>query len=222
MARRWTPELFPFLRHLSAEGRAEARRLTVARATRGQQLLQRGDPAGGAYLIVGGSLRAYYLTESGREATLYRVEPGGTCMLALSSSLNDQPYPAWVDAGPQGGQFVRIPQATLLRWLEREPEFRRYVFGVLSGQVFELMRVLEEAGSLLVEERVARFVLRRADPSGTLRITQAAMASELGTAREVVSRSLRSLVSAGVLETGRGRLRILDRTQLRQRSGEVG
>ena len=214
MGKAISPTPFPFMSRLSPLGQDEARALRLSRARAGQQLLQRGDPAGGAYLIVGGSLRAYYLTEGGREATLYRVETGGTCILALSSAINDEPYPAWVDAGPEGGQFVQVPQVLLRRWLEREPAFRDYVFGVLSGRVFELMQVLEESGSMLMEQRVARFILRRADPSGLLKITQAGLAAELGTAREVVSRAVRALVARGLIQSRRGHVQILDRHRL--------
>lgn len=208
---------FPFLARLSPAGQQEAQALRIVKAQRGQQLLQRGDPAGGAYLILGGSLRAYYLTEGGREATLYRVESGGTCILALSSALNDEPYPAWVEAGVHGGQFVQVPQPLLRRWLDREPAFRDYVFSVLSGRVFELMQVLEEAGSMVMEQRVARFILRRADSNGQLRVTQAGLAAELGTAREVVSRAIRALVAAGLIKSGRGHLQIRDRQRLAAR-----
>jgi CRP/FNR family transcriptional regulator len=71
------------------------------------------------------------------------------------------------------------------------------------------MRALEEAGSAQIEQRVARFLLSQACDN-QVRITQVGIASELGTAREVVFRSLRSLAEHGLIERGRGRIRILD------------
>jgi CRP/FNR family transcriptional regulator, anaerobic regulatory protein len=205
---------FPFLSELSAEGLQALAELPTTRVEPAQVLLQRGDPVDGAFLIVGGSLRAYYITSEGREATLYRVESGETCVLALTSAINRKPYPAWVDAGTQGGSLVRVPGAMFTRMLDDERAFRHFVFGALAGRVFELMQTLEETGSAQIEQRVARFLLRRMDSDGAVRATQSGIASELGTAREVVFRALRALSARNVVVTGRNRIQIIDAREL--------
>jgi CRP/FNR family transcriptional regulator, anaerobic regulatory protein len=212
---------FPFLARLTKVGRQELGALATASVPPAKRLLQRGDRANGAYLVVAGALRVYYIAGDGREATLYRVEPGGTCVLALSSTFNDEPYPAWVDAGPGGGEFVRVPSDVFHRLLEAESAFRSFVFGAISGRLFELMRTLEETGSLQVEQRVARYLLRQHvhEPDGHVRVSQIGIASELGTAREVVFRALRSLAARKLIETGRMRIRILDIDGLARVSG---
>jgi CRP/FNR family transcriptional regulator len=207
---------FPFLARLTPAGRRELVALVATRVGVGERLLERGDAAGGAYFVVGGSLRVYYITAEGREATLYHVEPGGTCVLALTATFNEEPYPAWVEAGQGGAAFVRVPGAVFHRLLDVEPELRRFVFTVLSGRVFELMRSLEEAGSAQVEQRVARYLLRRREPDGFVRVSQVGIASELGTAREVVFRALRSLSEQGLVETGRMRIRLIDVARLNE------
>jgi CRP/FNR family transcriptional regulator len=98
-------ELFPFLRELSTRGRSEFGALSATQVPPRKQLLRRGHGAGGAYLIVQGALRVYYVTAEGREATLYRVEPGGTCVLALGATIHAVPYPAWVQATHVGRSF---------------------------------------------------------------------------------------------------------------------
>ncbi|HET7765113.1 MAG TPA: Crp/Fnr family transcriptional regulator [Burkholderiales bacterium] len=211
---------FPFLAQLSSDARRELAECRAQTIGGRRVLLERGASAGGAYLVTAGSLRVYYLTAEGREATLYRVEPGGTCILAITSTIGQEPYPAWVESGPEGAAFSRIPAEPLRRLLDAEAAFREFVFGTLSGRVFELMQALEEAGSVRTEQRVARFLLKRAAPDGTVRATQAAIAGELGTAREVVFRALRSLGARRLIETGRMRVRILDALGLRRAAGE--
>jgi CRP-like cAMP-binding protein len=124
---------FPFLARLSRAGRDELGALAITRTRPGQRLLRRGAPANGAYLVSAGKLRVYYISEEGREATLYNVEPGGTCVLALSATFSDEPYPAWVDAGSSGCGFTRVPSPVFQRLLEREPAFRQYVLGRCPG-----------------------------------------------------------------------------------------
>jgi CRP/FNR family transcriptional regulator len=170
----------------------------------------------GAFFVTGGSLRVYYVSEAGREATLYHVEPGGTCILALTATFHHEPYPAWVEAGPRGAEYVRVLGPVLRRLFDGEPAFRDFIFGVLSSRVFELMCTLEEAGTALLEQRLAGWLVRHVDTDGAVRATQAAMASELGTAREVVFRALRALAGRGLVRTGRMRITVLDLAGLRR------
>ena len=205
-----TEARFPFLARLSTDGRRELDALAVKRVDSCRNVLRRGDPANGAYLVVGGALRVFYVSAAGREATLYHVEPGGTCVLALTSTLTGEPYPAWVQAGPSGGELVRVPSAVFHRLFDREAPFREFVLTALSARIFELMCALEETGSVMVERRVARYLLKRRGLDGTVRVSQIGIASELGTAREVVYRALRALSARRLIETGRMRIRILD------------
>src|SRR5215470_11853483 len=102
---------FPFLERLGEDARRELGALAATRVEAKQPLLRRGDAVDGLYLVVGGALRVYYVSSEGREATLYDVEPGGTCVLALTSTFGREPYPAWVDAGAEGVAYVRLPGA---------------------------------------------------------------------------------------------------------------
>lgn len=204
--------LFPFYANLTGAGRREFGTLTRTSVPPDKVLLRRGEEANGAYLVVQGALRVYYITDEGREATLYHVEPGGTCVLALSSTLSNEPYPAWVQSTQAGATFARIPSGMFHRFLEAQSAFRSFVFGAMAGRIFELMCTLEETATLQVEQRVARYLLRRRAQEGMceIKVTQARVASDLGTAREVVFRALRSLASRKLIATGRGHIRLLN------------
>lgn len=203
---RLTARAFPFLAQLSEAGRRELSQLSAVAAAPGRQVLRRGAPAGGAYLVTRGVLRVFYIHERGRESTLYRVEPGGTCILALASTFEETPYPAWVAAGPEGADVVRIEPARLHRLVEREGPFRTFVLGALTSRIVELMRSLEDAKTSSVEARLLGYLEAHVDAGGSLAITQAALASELGTVREVVSRHLRALARRGLVRTARGKI----------------
>jgi CRP/FNR family transcriptional regulator len=201
---------FPFLGGLSQGGRRELDALVAKRVGASRAVLRRGERADGAYLVIGGALRVFYVSAAGREATLYHVEAGGTCVLALTSTFAGEPYPAWVQAGPSGAELVRVPSAVFQRLFDEEAAFREFVLRALSTRIFDLMCTLEELGSIAVERRVARFLLKARQPDGDVRTSQIGIASELGTAREVVQRALRSLSARRLIETGRMRIRIVD------------
>src|SRR5438093_212535 len=88
----------PFV-HLSAPARQLLLQRLVRKGYRQREtVLHKGQPASGAYVVLTGVLRVFTIAPNGTEATLYRVEPGQTCVLALNCLFNDLLYPAWVQA----------------------------------------------------------------------------------------------------------------------------
>jgi CRP/FNR family transcriptional regulator len=209
-------EGFPFLAGASAATRELVSTLPVRQVAARRPVLHRGDAAEGVFLVVGGSLRVFYIAADGHEATLYRVRPGQTCILALTAAFRSEPYPAWVETEDEELSFVLVPGAMFRELYNTEPTFRSFVFEVLSGRVFELMTRLEEVGSLRVEQRLAAFLLEAADANGEVAMSQARLAAHLGTAREVVFRALRTMSDAHLVATSRGRVQLLDRAGLRR------
>jgi CRP/FNR family transcriptional regulator len=89
----------------------------------------------------------------------------------------------------------------------------------LSDRIFELMCTLEELATSTIVQRVAAYLVRQAGDKGEVAATQVAIAAELGTAREVVFRALRTLTARGLVTTARGRVRIVDGRGLADTAG---
>ncbi len=214
-----TINLFPFLGEMSEASRSRLgkgmRQIACPDAT---PLVQRGDPVAGAYLVERGALRVYYVTPEGREGTLYWVEPGQSCILALNCAFSQLAYPAFVESEGDTA-FSIIPGALFRDLFAQEAAVQRFTFEALSGRLFELMTTIEEATSLGLEARLAGFLVRRAKGNGRLRLTQEQIAGHLGTSREVVSRVLRRMAAAGLIETGPGWLAARDPARLAQLLG---
>lgn len=214
-----TLALFPSLADLSAEGRrgfeASVKRLACSGGT---PLVARGDLVTGAYLVEKGALRVYYVSADGREGTLYWVEPGQSCILALNALFSRLAYPAWVEA--EGDTEVTIvPGDVYRRLFASEPAVQAFTFEVLSGRLFELMALIEETASQGLEARVAAFLLRRAKGATEIAVTQEQIARHLATSREVVSRLLRGLVARGLIATTPRRITFLDPRALAHLAG---
>lgn len=211
-----TPDLFPALSALAPESRAllatAARKISCAGGT---PLVARGDLVTGAYLVERGALRVYYVSAEGREGTLYWVEPGQSCILALNCMFSRLAYPAWVES--EGDTEVTIvPGDVYRRLFAVEPAVQSFTFDVLSGRLFELMALIEETASQGLEARVAAFLIRRAKGARSLAVTQDQIARHLATSREVVSRTLRSLAARRLIATAQGRITFLDAEALRR------
>ena len=194
----------PAFRRLGDAGRrALSDGLVRAAGDTGQCLVEKGQAVSGAYFVLGGRLRVSTLTADGKEATLYVIDPGETCILALNSLFNDLLYPAWVHADAPTAIGI-VPGPLYRKLFETEPAVRDLTVHALSTLVFRLMTELEDVHAHRLDQRLARFLLTRASASGVLRMTQQDLAAHLGTSREVIGRLMARFAAEGTLSTRRG------------------
>ncbi len=202
-------ELFPFLAGADAELAAAFRgAATRARLTAGKQVFLPGERAASLPLLMAGSVRVYKIGHSGREITLYRFGPGEACLLSANSILSGQPLPA-AAVVEQRGEAVLVPAASLRRWVQEHELWRRFVFGLMSHRLLDVLGIVDSVVFRRMDARVVALLLERARRRNSVRITHQQIADELGTSREVVSRILEHIAGAGLLKVTRGRIEIL-------------
>lgn len=173
--------------------------------TQKKQVLHKGQSVSGAYIVVSGQLRVYTLAHDGTEATLYLINPGESCVLALNCIFNDLLYPAWVEAVP-GTRIAMIPGQVFKTLFESETAIRNLTIQALSTVVFRLMSDRESIHTYKLEHRLANFLLLHANTAGCINLTQQEIASHLGTTREVIARAIGQLVATGHIQTHRKKI----------------
>lgn len=169
-------------------------------------------------LVMEGRARVYKTSEQGREITLYRVEPGESCILTASCILSHRPFPAFAVADT-GIRARLVSASTVRRWMNREPVWRRYVFDLVAGRLDTVIATLEEVAFRRLDTRLARLLLEESeteDGRRTLRATHKRLAADLGSAREVVSRLLKDFEQEGFVKLERSLVRIVDPVGLRR------
>lgn len=208
-------EIDPFCQ-LSAAGKALLAQGAVRKNVPGPAaVLHKGQPVSGAYVALEGRLRVFTIAPNGTEATLYFVDPGETCVLAINCLFNDLLYPAWVQTeGP--GVIALIPGPVYRRLFETEAVIQNLTVSALATLVHRLMAQLDLVHSSNHRQRLAQFILLHAAADGTLRMTQQQLARHLGTTREVVARQMGEFVAARLLDTQRGLVSIRDLFGLRR------
>lgn len=201
--------MFPLLQLISQSGRHLLDQgSTTHHFQQGASLLHQGQAVSGAYLVLAGQLRVYTLTPNGIEATLYVIEPGQTCILALNCVFSDLLYPAWVQADSAASVLV-INGRTFRALFQNEIAVRDMTVRSLATMVFGLMAELQQIHACKLEQRLANLLLTRASASGQLSMTQQQIAQHLGTSREVVARLIRGFVEADWVHTSRGAIQIV-------------
>ena len=172
-----------------------------------QTIINKGNSVSGAYVVIHGRLRVYSISPGGNEATLYFINPGEVCILALNCIFNNLQYPAWVQTEADTCVGV-IPSLTYRTLFQNEPSIQNLTVHALSVLVFRLMEELEEIHSLNLSERLAKFILLRGAAAGQLDMTQNELAAHLGTTREVIAKLLRKMVAEKSVKTMRGAILI--------------
>lgn len=214
---------FAFIRAMRPETRERLRHgLSLSVVAPNASIMSPGDVVHGVYLIRAGSVRVYYLDAEGREGTLYWIEAGQSCILALNSLFTEIPYPAWAEAEAAGAEILSIPGPLFRELFSQEPSAQRFLFEQLSERVFELQKLLEKTMRLPQEERLILLLLAQADREGIVHLSQDMLARHLGTIREVVSRLLRNLASQGLIALAPRRVVLLDRPRLMQMTEAEG
>lgn len=182
----------------------------------GALLFSEASPCAGFPLLLEGEVRVYRSSAEGRQLELYRVSPGELCLVSSASLFRGQPLAATAVA-TQPTRLRLIPPVVFERWLE-QPRFRSFVMGMFADRMADLAGLIDAIAFRRLDQRLASSLLGRAPELST---THQALADELGTVREIVTRLLRRFERDGWIELGRERVRIVDRAALRAHAGSV-
>lgn len=179
----------------------------------GTQVFQPGQSADNLLLLLEGTVRVQQRSDTGREVFLYRVHAGESCVLTTACMLAFEDYAADGIAETEV-RAVAIPRRTFDDLVARSPVFREFVFAAYSRRITDLFALIDDIVFQRMDVRLASRLLELADDQGMVRATHAVLASELGTAREVVSRTLAEFQRRGWIGQSRGAVRITGRAGL--------
>jgi CRP/FNR family transcriptional regulator len=185
----------------------------VATLPSGSRIYGPGQPPESFLLLIDGTVRVQQVSESGREIVLYRVNTGESCALTTACLMSYEDYLAEAIAETDI-QAVAIPRAVFDELVGRSPAFRQFVFQAFSSRITDLFRIIEDVAFQRLDNRLAQKLVELSRGGATVAATQQQLASELGTAREVVSRVLGELARRGLIQIGRGSIALIDRPGL--------
>jgi CRP/FNR family transcriptional regulator len=157
-------------------------------------------------LLISGSARVIKSSPSGRDLYLYQVLPGETCILTSSCLLAKAPYQAR-GVAQEELELVVLPPGTFQQLFSRLEQFRSQVFNRFSERLTELMNLVTAVAFQKLDQRLASFLVSKPNP---VTMTHQALADELGSFRELVSRLLKDFEHRGWVRLERGQVHVLD------------
>ncbi|MEL6645458.1 MAG: Crp/Fnr family transcriptional regulator [Pseudomonadota bacterium] len=175
----------------------------------GTQIFAPGQTADNLLLLIDGTVRVQQRSDTGREIFLYRVHAGESCVLTTACMLAFEDYAAEGSAETDV-TAVAIPRATFDGLIARSPVFREFVFAAYSRRITDLFTLIDDIVFQRMDVRLASRLLELAAGGQVVRATHAVLGTELGTAREVISRTLSEFQRRGWIEQSRGEVRLID------------
>ena len=174
----------------------------------------------GLVTVRSGQLRAYILSEDGREITIGRLFDYDVSLLSASCVMPDMQFNIMIEA-EKDTQFWSIPACLFKNLVDESLAVSNYSRSLISSNLSELMWLMEQIMWKSFDKRLAAFLLEESALEGTplLKITHEKIAAHMGTAREVVTRMLRYFQNEGMVKLTRGTIEIADEEKLEQLNG---
>ena len=205
-------QYFPIWNKLTDDQRQRITQRVVRREVKKGTLLHGGsNECTGLLLVRAGQLRAYILSDEGREITIYRLFDRDMCLFSASCIMRSIQFDITVEA-EKDTELWLIPPDVYLSVMNESAAVANYTNEVMASRFSEVMWLMEQIMWKSLDKRLAAFLAEEAaiEGSETLKLTHETIAKHLGSHREVITRMLRYFQSEGWVKVSRGTVEILD------------
>mgnify|MGYP003472123137 FL=1 len=209
-------QYFPIWNKLNREQQQRLSDVTELQQIKKGTVIHDGSPeCKGMVLVKSGQLRAYLLSEEGREITICRFFEMDICLFSASCVMPNMMFDVFIEAEKDTEIFV-IPACLYQNLMDESLPLSTYSRDLITNHFSEVMWLMEQIMWRSFDKRLAGFLVEETAIEGTdiLKITHEKIAGHMGTAREVVTRMLRYFQGEGMVKLTRGTIEITDRKKL--------
>ena len=209
-------ECFAIWNQLTAEQQRQISAHVVQRSIAKGTIIHNGSmDCTGLLLVKAGQLRAYILSDEGREITIYRLFDRDMCLFSASCIMRSIQFEITIEAEKDTELWI-IPAEVYQGIMQESAPVSNYTNEIMATRFSEVMWLVEQIMWKSMDKRVAAFLLEESAIEGTsqLKITHEEISNHLGTHREVVTRMLRYFQGEGMVKLTRGAVEILEEEKL--------
>ena len=215
-------EYFPVWNRLSASHQKLLQDTVTSRMIPKETIVHNGSTdCTGLMLLKNGQLRAYILSEEGREVTIYRLFERDLCLFSASCIMRSIQFDITIETEKDMDCWI-IPLDTFRILMEESAPMANYMNEIMGMRLSDAMWLIEQVLWKSMDKRVANFLLEEAaiEETNKLQITHEAVANHLGSHREVITRMLKYLQNEGMVKVSRGFIEIVDEKKLEALRGQ--
>lgn len=205
---------FPFWPHLSPKEQEDLLpKVQKVNLAHNELRISTQDQCLGVILVRTGLLRVFILSETGREVNLFTMGPGDGCVLTATCLLQEFNFPIHISA-VEDTEVYSIDHFTFGQLANNNIYVENFMYKVALKRFSQVMWIIEDILFTKTDRRLAQILLYETRTNPTYMITHEALAQNIGTAREVVSRMLKYFAKEGWIESKRGQITVLNRSAL--------
>ncbi len=215
-------EFFPIWDKLTVSQQRVLKETAMLRNAEKGAVIHNGNmDCAGLLLIQTGQLRAYILSDQGREITIYRLFPRDMCLLSASCIMRSIQFDITIEA-EKPSQMLVIPPDIYKSLMDSSAPLANFTGEIMASRFSEVVWLMEQVMWKSFDKRLAAFLLEEAAIEGTdvLKITHEAIGNHMGNPREVVTRMLKYFQNEGMVKLSRGTIKIVNHHKLRRISEE--
>jgi CRP/FNR family transcriptional regulator, anaerobic regulatory protein len=176
----------------------------------GVSICDEGQQCAHLAMVMDGVGRVYKLSPSGREITLYRINSGESCVLTASCIMSQNTFPAMA-ATETAVSAILVSPKNVREWFCKDPQWQKFIFGLLSYRLNDIISVVEEVAFKRIDVRIAEQIVRNLGQGNrVMQKTHAELAADVGSSREVISRILKDFAERGLVNLTRGSIEVID------------
>jgi len=209
-------QYFPVFSKLTAQQQQMLLDYTVSRTVTAGTVVHNGAIECTGFLLVrAGQLRAYTISEEGREVTIYRLFDHDCCLFSAACIMSSLQFEVIIEAEKDSEVFI-IPPAVFQKLMNESLPVSKYTNDLMATRFSDVMWLMDQIMWKSFDKRLAAFLLEESAIEDTrlLKVTHERIANHMGTAREVVTRMLRYFQGEGLVKLTRGSIEITDQAGL--------
>ncbi len=183
---------------------------TVRRFAEGETVLRENAHIRSVPFVLDGAVRVIRPDSNGREVVLYYITPGESCIMSVLGGLHRDTSKLRAVA-EEDSEVLLVPVERVAQLFRENPQWLGYVLRLYHRRFEELLDAVDSIAFKKLDERLLALLQKKGElaASRTVAATHEQLATELGTARVVVSRLLKQMEDGGLVRLGRNKIQLL-------------
>ncbi len=176
----------------------------------GKVILDENDHIHAIPIVTKGSVRVIRRDDEGKELLLYYIRAGESCIMSFLGGIHKDTSKV-IAVAEEDTEILFLPIDKVMALIKENPEWLDYIFRLYHKRFEELLDVVNAVAFKKMDERLLNFIQKKCKitDTQTLNVTHEQLANELGTARVVVSRLLKQMEIAGLVQLGRNKITLV-------------
>jgi len=183
---------------------------TVKNYSSGEMILDENASIRSIPIVTKGSIKVMRTEEDGREILLYYIKAGESCVMSFLGGLHGETSKVKAEV-EEDAEILFLPTDKVTSLIKTNPDWLDYIFKMYHKRFEELLDMINELTFRKVDDRLINLLHKKSEltDSKIITATHEQLANELGTARVVVSRILKTFEEDHKLKLGRNRIELL-------------